>query len=198
MATPNCLSSSSRRSALSDESYGLHQCLAADSLPIHRVRRARTTQVVTSWPEAEQKTEWRVTLLIGAEGVISTGFSESSLTAYLNEKLGDSSDFSSFGLIILTVFSICGLTDIASNTAVVRSALTHPMRMLILATCACSFAFVLPVATPPKAIMFGTNEFADFLKTGLAFNIIAVFLGIRIIHELGSAVLKYIPEVCVL
>ena len=69
-----------------------------------------------SWPEAEQKTERGVTLL----------------TACFAEKLGD---FSSLGLISLTVFSICGFTDVVPNTAVARSTLTHPMRMLTFATC---------------------------------------------------------------
>ena len=87
---PNCLSSFSCRSALSDGSYGFHQCLATDSLPIHRVRCARTTQVVVSWTEGEEKTEWEV---------------------------GDLSDFSSFGLISSTVFSICGFCVVALSTA---------------------------------------------------------------------------------
>ena len=58
--------------------------------------------------------------------------------------------FSSLGLIPLTLFSICGFTDMASNTAVTQSTLTDSM-MLTHATCACSFAFRLSVATPPKA-----------------------------------------------
>ena len=45
--------------------------------------------------------------------------------------------------------------------------------MLIPATCTGSLAFMLPVATPPKATVFGTR-FADFLKAGLVMNIVAV------------------------
>lgn len=161
-------------------------------------------KAVISWPEAEQKIEWGVILLMGAGGAISKGFSESSLTAYLGEELGDLSDFSSLGLIFLIVFSICGFTEMASNTAtantvlpilstVARSTLTHPMRMLIPATCACSFAFMLPVATPPNAIVFGTNriQIADFLKAGLVMNIVAVVLGSLIIYGMGNAVFEF-------
>ena len=81
----------------------------------------------------------------------------------------------------------------ASNTAVAQSTLTHPMRMLIQATCACSFTFVLPVARPPKEIAFGTNrtQTADFLKAGLVMNIVAVVLGILIIYGMGSVVLEF-------
>ena len=67
----------------------------------------------------------------------------SSLTTYLGEELVYLSDFASSGRISLTVFSI---------GAVALSLPTHTMRMLIPATCACSLAFVLPVATPPRQL----------------------------------------------
>ena len=49
---------------------------------------------------------------------VSNGFSESSLTACLGEELDDLSDFSSSGLISLTVFSIYGFTDMACDPRV--------------------------------------------------------------------------------
>ena len=48
-------------------------------------------------------------------------------------------------------------------------------------------AFMLPVATPPKATVFGTRN-ADFLKAGLVINIVAVVLGVLIIYGMGSTV----------
>ena len=52
-----------------------------------------------------------VTLLIGVDGAVLKGFSESSLTACLGEELVCLSDFSSLGLISLTLFSISGFTE---------------------------------------------------------------------------------------
>ena len=59
-------------------------------------------------------------------------------------------------------------------------------------------AFMLPVATPPKAIVFSTRN-ADFLKAGLVINIVAVVLGVLIIFGMGSAVFAVqAPLPCVL
>ena len=54
------------------------------------------------------------------------------------------------------------------------------------ATCTCSLAFGLSVETPPKATVFGSEEFADFLKIDPVMNIIAVLLGLLLNYGMGT------------
>ena len=105
---------------------------------------------------------------------------EFSFTAHLGEELGDSMDFPSLGLISLTFFSVCR----ASSTVAPRSTLTHSMRMLILATCAFPFAFVLPVGTH-------CTQVADFLEAGLMMNIVAAVSGTFIIYGMESSLFVF-------
>lgn len=67
------------------------------------------------------------------------------------------------------------------------------MKMLIPATCACSFAFMLLVATPANAVVFGTNriKISDFLKVGFTMIVIAVVLGSLLIHGMGVTVSEF-------
>ena len=58
----------------------------------------------------------------------------------------------------------------------------------------CSLAFGLSVATPPKATVFGSDEFADFLKIDPALNIIAVFLGRLLNYGMGTIPSKRVPK----
>ena len=54
----------------------------------------------------------------------------------------------------------------------------HPYYLLISATLAASSAFMLPVATPPNAIVYGSNKFtiATMMRAGFALNIIGIFV----------------------
>ena len=54
------------------------------------------------------------------------------------------------------------------------------------ATCACSLAFGWSGATPPKAPVFGSDEFAEQQKIGFATNIIAVLLGLLLNYGIGT------------
>ena len=96
-------------------------------------------------------------------------------------------------LLALVTFTIF-MTEVASNTAaanilipiVIASAASTniPVLALVLAvTASCNMAFMLPVATPPNAIIYGSGEvkIGDMIKTGFWFNIISIFVIVSII-----------------
>ena len=66
----------------------------------------------------------------------------------------------------------------------------NPLFLMIPATISCSFAFMLPVATPPNAIIFGTNrvKISEMAKTGVWLNVIGAILITISIYVVGKAV----------
>src|SRR5690606_35166378 len=66
----------------------------------------------------------------------------------------------------------------------------HPYALMVTAAVAASCAFMLPVATPPNAVVFGSGylRIPDMAKTGFALNIIGIFL-------VGLSVFYYLPLV---
>lgn len=95
-----------------------------------------------------------------------------------------------FALVCFTIF----MTEVASNTAaanilipiVIASASSTNISVLALVlavTASCNMAFMLPVATPPNAIIYGSGEveIGDMIKTGFWFNIISIFVIVSMI-----------------
>jgi sodium-dependent dicarboxylate transporter 2/3/5 len=81
------------------------------------------------------------------------------------------------------------LTEFSSNTATVNVlipvviGLSHQLgfdteRLVIATTLACSYAFMLPMATPPNAIVFGFANFkiSEMAKLGVILNIVGTFV----------------------
>ncbi len=130
---------------------------------------------------------WDVLILFGGGFALAAGFSESGLTKSIAELL--------VGLrgtaIILIVGGITALiimlTEMTSNTATASISLPvmmavaealqiHPYGIMIAAAIAASFAFMLPVATPPNAIVFGSRyvTIPQMMKAGLGLNLIGI------------------------
>ena len=91
--------------------------------------------------------------------------------------------------ILIIVFSVNFLTEITSNLATVSMILPvlaslsislglHPFVIMVSATIAASCAFMLPVATPPNAVVFGSGflKIKDMVKTGIVMNLISIIL----------------------
>jgi sodium-dependent dicarboxylate transporter 2/3/5 len=132
---------------------------------------------------------WDILILFGGGFALASGFSSSGLTGYLAGKL-DVLQGASIVIIIAAVATLVTfLTELTSNTATasitlpVMAALAeamhvHPFGMMIAAAIAASFAFMLPVATPPNAIVFGSRyiNIQQMMKTGIWLNFIGIIL----------------------
>jgi sodium-dependent dicarboxylate transporter 2/3/5 len=130
---------------------------------------------------------WDIIILFGGGFALAQGFGESGLTLWLAEQLSIL-DGSSMILIILAVVSlVVFLTEMTSNTATASLLLPvigalataidmNPLGLMVASVLAASFAFMLPVATPPNAIVFSTRliGITQMARTGFWMNLIGV------------------------
>ena len=140
------------------------------------------------WETAVQ-IPWGVLLLFGGGLAIASGFEETGLAQWIGGLLsafqGVSVALVIGVIVVLTIF----LTEVTSNTATTAMLMPilaslavglsiHPYAVMIGAATAASFAFMLPVATPPNAIVFGSGYITipQMAKTGAGLNLIGILL----------------------
>lgn len=137
---------------------------------------------VQDWETAKQL-PWGALILIGGGLSLAGAVSGSGLAAWLGESLEPLQQFPTILIILLTTGIIVFLTEITSNTATTATFLPvlaalalavgeSPLLMAVPAALAASCAFMLPVATPPNAIVYGSGRVTVFemARAGLALN----------------------------
>ncbi len=143
---------------------------------------------IMDWKTA-RKLPWQIIILFGGGFALAAGFKESGLSEWVGLQMQGLAGVPPILMIALVALLITFLTELTSNTATAQILLpllaslsvaikVHPLFLMIPGTIACSFAFMLPVATPPNAIVFGAErmEMKDMVKTGFILNFIGVFL----------------------
>lgn len=145
------------------------------------------------------KLPWRIVLLFGGGFALASGFTESGLSMWFGEQLKWVSSFSPFVVVFTIALLMSLLTELTSNTATTEMLLpilaglavsihVNPLLFMLPATLAASLAFMLPVATPPNAIIFGTNkiDIKDMIRTGFVINIVSVIILSIWVYFFGS------------
>lgn len=140
------------------------------------------------WKTAENL-PWGILLLFGGGLTIASGFQATGLAQWIGKQfvLLENIPFWLFLLIIITAVNF--LTEITSNTATASMILpilaavalamdVHPYGLMVGATLAASCAFMLPVATPPNAIVFGSGYLTipNMMRAGIWMNILSIIL----------------------
>jgi len=159
--------------------------------------RSRPGERLIDWATAS-RLHWGIVLLFGGGFALAGGFKESGLSQWL---AGQLTGLESVPPVVM-VGSICGmltfLTELTSNTATTQMILpllaslalaihVNPLLLMIPATLSASCAFMLPVATPPNAIVFGSGRvrMVDMVRVGLIMNLIGIVLLTTLIYVLG-------------
>lgn len=150
------------------------------------------------WEDAK-KVPWGILLLFGGGLALAKGFTVSGLGAYVAGQLHPLFNGADPLMIVMsTVTVITGLTEISSNTATISLSLpimaslsqvieVHPLLLLIPTTLAASCAFMLPVSTPPNAIVYGTGRVPvmKMVIAGVWLDILSVLLLTFFVYTLG-------------
>ncbi len=132
---------------------------------------------------------WGMLLLFAGGIAIAKAFTASGLSDQLAAALSSLSTLPLLGLILSLCLFVTFLTEITSNTATATllmpvlatagiAAGTDPILLMIPAAISASCAFMLPDATAPNAIAYGTNKFAikDMVREGVILNVILAFI----------------------
>ena len=141
-----------------------------------------------TWNEAI-KLPWGILFLFGGGMALAAGFKSSGLALWIGSQMTLLQGVNVILLILLLIAAVNFLTEITSNLATTAMLLpilapmamnidVHPYLLLVAATVAASCAFMLPVATPPNAVVFGSGylRIPDMVKTGFWLNLISIFL----------------------
>lgn len=138
------------------------------------------------WDDVDRNTEWGVLVLFGGGIALSTILKDTGASLVMARTIaGATASWPPFGVMLAVVLFVIFLTELCSNTAV--AALFVPVfaavaaetgteaRLLIVPLAlAASCAFMLPVGTPPNAIVFATGHVSqrEMMKVGFVLNLV--------------------------
>ena len=141
-------------------------------------------QMLMDWDTAV-KLPWGILLLFGGGFAVAGGFSLSGLDIALGELLKPYLTFHPLFIVLTVCVLITFLTELTSNTATTAALLPvmkgtaialnlDPLLLMIPTTISASMAFMLPVATPPNAIVFSSGKITmgEMVRTGVLLNLL--------------------------
>jgi sodium-dependent dicarboxylate transporter 2/3/5 len=148
----------------------------------HRTKR------LLDWKSAST-VPWGVVMIVGGGYAIAASFSHTGLGTYLGSTLTFISEYSTIWILVIVISITIFITEINSNTATANiflpvlasmavAASMNPLLLMIPATFACSFSFMLPSGTGTNCVIFGSNRVTipEMAKCGLGLNFLCIIL----------------------
>ena len=182
---------------VSDAVPAIAAAIAATMIP----RGDRSGNPLVTWDEVRHGIPWGVLLLFGGGFALADGVHASKLDVWMAHELHGLQHLPVILIILVVVFVTIFVTNLTSNTATatlmmpVMAALAlaidePPYLLMVAATVAASCAFMLPVATPPNAIVMASGKVSatDMFREGVRLNLIAALIVVLLVLILGPLV----------
>lgn len=165
-----------------------------------------TRSPVLTWEIAERRLPWGMILLIGSGFAMASGFQATELSGWLGAEFarlfaGQSTTVLMLGVCVFVTF----LTEFTTNVATLNTLLPtldamatqlqlDPRLLLIPATISSSCAFMLPIATPPNAIIFASGRvpMRSMILYGIGLNLIGTVLVTAVTLLLATRVMGFL------
>jgi len=191
---------------LNDGTVAIAMALALFFIPAHSKQEGGSGTLLQV--ESFQKIPWHIIILFGGGFALAQGIRDSGLSAVIAgnfQGLGGASP-------LVVIMTICGtitlVTELTSNTATVGVTLpilasiavamkVNPLFLMMPATISASFAFMMPVATPPNAVVYGSGRLriGEMVRAGIYINILSVVCATIAVYFLGTALFDIDPGV---
>ncbi|KAJ8042828.1 Solute carrier family 13 member 2 [Holothuria leucospilota] len=156
---------------------------------------------IMTWKSAQRRIPWNIVLLLGGGFALANGCEASGLSQWLADKFAALSGIPSWAIVVILTLVLCIFTEFTSNVAtttiflpicasLAESLCVNPLYLMIPVTLACTYAYMLPAATPPNAIVFsfGTVSIPDMVKAGLLLNLVGIIMANVVINSMGVVV----------
>ncbi len=189
------------------------QLAAVTGLPINDTAIALiAASVLFAWPvsrekgafaldwEAARGVPWGILILFGGGLALAGGFKGTGLADWIGSQVGGV-EVGTWMLVLIVTVAIVYLTEITSNTASTATFLPilgavavglglDPRLLAIPVALGASMAFMMPVATPPNAIVFSYKEMqlGDMVRAGFWLNIVAIAVSFAAVTLLAPTV----------
>ncbi|HNP19433.1 MAG TPA: DASS family sodium-coupled anion symporter [Fulvivirga sp.] len=154
------------------------------STPIDLKRK----EFLMNW-EDTSRLPWGILLLFGGGMALANGLAEVGIIDLIGKFVSAQSGLQIIALTAIVTALVLILTEFMSNVALVTILIPviigisqgldiNPLILVVPATLASSCAFMMPISTPPNAIVFSSGhiKMRDMLKAGLLLNIISIFI----------------------
>ena len=163
------------------------------------VSRDKTGEPLISWEQASA-IPWGVLLLFAGGITLAKGFVASGLSAQVGELLANLALVPTLFAIVMVAILVTALTEATSNTATTAllmpilaaasmAAQIDPLILMVPAAMSASCAFMLPVATAPNAVVFGTGQIGiqTMVRWGIWVNVLGVLVISAVVFGVTAA-----------
>lgn len=148
----------------------------------------KNSKFVLDWNDMKNL-PWGILLLFGGGLCLADGMADAGLVQLVGEKISSQNTLSAMALTFLLIFIAMALTEIMSNVALTTIFIPvvfgiadgfhiNPILLAMPVTFAASCAFMMPVSTPPNAILFASGyiKMKEMMKTGLLLNLFSLII----------------------
>ena len=183
--------------ALSDPGIAIVAAILLFAIPVD----ARHGVFTLDWTTARQL-PWGVLLLFGGGLSLARAVGTSGLDEWIGLQVGALGGLPVVVLVLVAVAAVVFLTELTSNTATAATFLPilggvalgldlDPLLLVVPAALAATCAFMMPVATPPNAIVFGSGHVTipQMVRAGIWLNLVAIGLVVAVVYLLGPLAL---------
>ena len=170
--------------SVTDTGIAMSAAMALFLLPVSLSRREFTMDWTTT-----KRMPWGILYLFGGGLTLAAAIQANQVAEFIGSQVTAFGQPPAWILVLLVTAGIVFLTELTSNAATTASLVpvlaaiapglgVHPYLLIFPATIAASCAFMLPVATPPNAIVFGSGRIASsqMIRAGFVLNLAAIVI----------------------
>ncbi|XP_041468316.1 solute carrier family 13 member 5-like isoform X2 [Lytechinus variegatus] len=166
-----------------------------------KIAKVKCIPALINWEIVHEKIPWGVLIVVGGGFALADGCVESGLSLWLAEQFEIFYGIPPLAVAFITAIILSVLTELTANVVTTTIFLPivaemavamriNPLYLMLTTTICASFAFMLPVATPPNAIAFANKEITviDMVKTGCLLNFTCICILLLFMNTLGRLI----------